>query len=268
MATRVATPPGSMAPGPRSPGALGGFRRSPATPRAQYLARGRSSVTAVYAASRRERSASPAEEYPGSRLAAVAPTLRSSGDPGVVTRLIPMSPRPFSLPEAATSTERQPMSMARQPRRSTATPVAPPVIAELSNSLHLLTAGASSSPSTSTSITPPAALDLTEAPPHESETVKPTNGGSHSALDSIRVAHQAVPLSLLSKRCRLAGRKREMKSALGRLKSAYSDCRGTSAGSIISLHPPPEREHASGAVRRPGASNGPPKWQQRQDVTC
>jgi hypothetical protein len=130
---------------------------------------------AVYAASRRERSASPAEEYPGSRLAAVARTLRSSGDPGLVTRLIPRSPRPFSLLEAATSTERQPISISEQPRRSTATPVAPPVIAELSNSLQRLRAGASSSPSTSTSIRPPACLNLTEAPPHGLSGAEPPN---------------------------------------------------------------------------------------------
>ena len=100
----------------------------------------------VYAASRSERSASPAEEYPGSSLAADAPTRCSMGDPGVITRLIPASPRPFSLPEAATSVERQPISMTRQPRRSTVTPVAPPVTATSSNSLQLLRAGASPVP--------------------------------------------------------------------------------------------------------------------------
>src|SRR4029079_6782889 len=152
----------------------------------------------VYAASRSERNAAPAEEYPSSPLAADTRTLRSSGDPGVVTRLMPPSPRSSSLPEAATSTDRQPISMTRQPRRSTVTPVAPVVIAELSNSLQPLTAGAFSSPSTSTSIRPPAEVNRTEAPPHGGGAAESTTRNLESAGILLGSPIWAIPLSLLS----------------------------------------------------------------------
>ena len=196
----------------------------------------------VYAASRSERSASPAEEYPGSPLAADAPTRRSMGDPGIVTRLIPASPRPFSLPEAATSAERQPISMTRQPRRSTVTPVAPPVIAELSNSLQLLRAGTSSSPSTSTSIRPPAVREQTEALPHGSEAAEPTNGGSRFSRPVSELPIGASPLSSLSRTCRLVvGRKRGTEKPQAAVVQGYSDPgkrRVETHGERVSRRPP------------------------------
>ena len=218
-------------PGPSQTG-----RRSPATSPAQYLApqegyRG-AGGRGVYAASRSERSASPAEEYPASPLAADAPTRCSMGDPGIVTRLMPGSPRPFSLPEAATSTERQPISMTRQPRRSTVTPVAPPVIAELSSSLQLLRAGASSSsPSTSTSIRPPAVREQTEALPHGSEAAEPTNGGSRLSRPVSELPIGASPLSSLSRPCRLVvGRKRGTGETLRRLSFKATPIRAEGEG--------------------------------------
>ena len=84
---------------------------------------------AAHGALRSESSASAAEEYAGSRLALVARTRRSTSEPGAITRLIPPSPRALSWLEPATSTERQLRSIARQPRRSIAIPLAPSVIA-------------------------------------------------------------------------------------------------------------------------------------------
>src|SRR5436190_6304879 len=109
---------------------------------------------AAHGALRSESSASAAEEYAGSRLALVARTRRSTSEPGAITRLIPPSPRALSWLEPATSTERQLRSIARQPRRSIAIPLAPSVIAPLSNWLQRLRALASRSPSTSTRIRP------------------------------------------------------------------------------------------------------------------
>ncbi len=169
----------------------------------------------AHAASRSERSASPADEYPGRPLVADGLSLRSMDDPGIVTRLIPPSPRLFSLPEAATSTEMQPISMTRQPRRSTVIPVAPPVIAEFRRSHQLVKAGASSSPSTSTSITAPALNDQTEAPPHGPEAAEPTTCGSQPSL--ILFGSPIGPsLSHSSRWMPSPRRKRGMESALGR----------------------------------------------------
>src|SRR6185295_16970601 len=165
----------------------------------------------VYATSRSDRSASPAEEYPGSPLADDAPTRRSMADPGVITRLIPGSPRSLSLPEATTTLERQPISMTRQPRRSTVTPVAPPVTAKLSNSVQLVRAGASSSPSTSTSITPPALREQTEAPPHGSEAAEPTNGGSRFSrpVSELPIGHLSLTPLEIDAACRKEERNEE-----------------------------------------------------------
>ena len=88
-----------------------GHRRRVGRPYRRLVHHATSNTHIHYAASRCERSASPAEEYLASPWAAVDRTLRSMGEPGVITTLMPRSPRPFSLPDAATSTERQPKSM-------------------------------------------------------------------------------------------------------------------------------------------------------------